>query len=479
MTELDTRVRLLSSILETPHGKLDDLTYVHLEAIDRDPLFYPHLAVWYFQHGQVRDHKVLFVTHLLTSDLPEHREVGWALLQQLPPYLVAEAVDHAKRTIGKMPRTFRTAVRAYLSQLEAHQARFDRATARSRQQVKHLYATLRVKPGARAQAMLFDEQPPEDSVLFQVKALARLTDPDEQAQLILEHRIPYTTAAGALKTITPSVLVALIEVMTPQEAVNHLKSLKRHGAFENALVKALVEAKLAKAQTDTRVSTLKATRALAQVELDDETRATLTQVTDQRVAQTAHISRPTALFVDKSGSMHQAIELAKEIASLVSAITDRFYALAFDTAAFMVTAEGTTRSAWEAAFKLIRADGGTSIGAPLARLERDGIAVEQIIVITDGGENAQPYFAQAYESYTKQLHVTPNVVIVGVDSYGTSFTSTLTAAGIAVTEWQFKGDYYSLPNLLPLLALPTRAELVEAIMALPLPARPRAQALAS
>jgi hypothetical protein len=45
--------------------------------------------------------------------------------------------------------------------------------------------------------------------------------------------------------------------------------------------------------------------------------------------------------------------------------------------------------------------------------------------------------------------------------------------GIEVLTYEFRGDHYSLPNVLPLLALPTRAELVETIMARELPRRPR------
>jgi hypothetical protein len=44
--------------------------------------------------------------------------------------------------------------------------------------------------------------------------------------------------------------------------------------------------------------------------------------------------------------------------------------------------------------------------------------------------------------------------------------------------YAFTEDYYSLPSVLPLLALPTRAELVDAIMARDLPRRPRQAALA-
>ena len=46
--------------------------------------------------------------------------------------------------------------------------------------------------------------------------------------------------------------------------------------------------------------------------------------------------------------------------------------------------------------------------------------------------------------------------------------------GIEVWTYGFTGDYYALANVLPLLALPTRAELVETIMARDLPRRPAA-----
>ena len=471
MTELDTRVAVINSFLGTPHGKLADLAPLHTSAIERDPLFYGHLATWYARHGEVRDHKVLFVAHLLTSDFAEHREAGWVLLQQLPPHLVAAALDHAKVAIGKVPRIFKSAVAGYLRDLEQHPARFDRAALRSKQDLKHLYASLRIAPGIRAQQVLFAEQPPEGSGLFNLKLLARATEPAEQARLIVEHRIPYTTAVGALKAITPSVLVALIDVMTPQETINHLKSLQKRGAFDNPEVKTLIEAKLRAAEGDKRVSTLKATRAVASVALDAETEAVLTEVTDKRVAQISAIKPPTALFVDKSGSMTQAIQVAREVAALVSAICHDFRVLAFDTAAFDVTAAGVTRSAWEKAFAMVKADGGTSIGAPLDKLLRERHYVEQVIVITDCGENTQPYFRHAYAAYAQAMGIRPQVTVVTVGSVNQAFLTRLRDSGVPLTVWEFTGDYYGLPHLLPLLALPSRAELVEQIMAVPLPAR--------
>lgn len=471
MTELDVRIQILNSFLTTPHGKLADLAPLHSGALDRDPLFYGHLAAWYAGRGEVRDHKVLFVAHLLTGEFPELREAGWVLLQKLPPHMVAAALDHAKRVIGKAPRMLKSAVAAYLRALEAHPERFDRAALRGKQDLKHLYASLRIAPAPRAQRVLFDEEPPLGSPLLALRLLAQATEPAEQARLIVEQRIPYPVAAGAIKTLTPSVLVALIDVMTPQEAINHLAALKRRGAFDHPEVKALIEAKLKAAERDSRVSTLKATRALASVALDESTEGLLTDVTDKRVANMARIARPTALFVDKSSSMTQAIEVAKQVAALVSAVCGDFRVLAFDTETFAVEAQGVERSAWERAFRMVKPNGSTSIGAPLARLARERQYVEQLVIITDMGENTAPLFHDAYAQYVRELGVAPNVTIVGVGGSDQRFLNRLREQAIPLTVWEFKGDFYSLPNLLPLLAMPSRAELVAEVMEVALPQR--------
>ena len=57
-----------------------------------------------------------------------------------------------------------------------------------------------------------------------------------------------------------------------------------------------------------------------------------------------------------------------------------------------------------------------------------------------------------------------------------SFVTGLRDKGIEVTRYEFKGDYYSLPNILPLLAMPSKAELVDLIMQRDLPRRPTAKA---
>lgn len=188
--ERDLRLELLNSLLTTPHRELDKVNELHRDLIGRDALFYGHLAVWYHRHGEVRDHKEVFVGTLLTSDVEAHREAGFVLLQELPPYQVARVVDFMKKLRGKFPRQARTAVTHYLRQREKDDNFFDRAAIRARKAMKHLYASCHVKPSARADLVLFKDTPPADSLAFMLKQLSKASTPAEQAALIVEHKIP-------------------------------------------------------------------------------------------------------------------------------------------------------------------------------------------------------------------------------------------------------------------------------------------------
>src|SRR5581483_9803876 len=84
----------------------------------------------------------------------------------------------------------------YLRTRENNLRQFDGAALRARNDLKHLYASLRIKPCSRAQAILFDELPPADSPLHALKLLAKADSAEEQARVIVENKIPYTTAIG-------------------------------------------------------------------------------------------------------------------------------------------------------------------------------------------------------------------------------------------------------------------------------------------
>jgi hypothetical protein len=503
--EQDLRLDILNTLLTTPHRKLDQIWPIHQEMAQKDPRFYVQLAAWYSDHGDVRDHKELFVVSLALSSFPGHRDVGLALLRGLPPYQVARVVDfiHGRKTNrlvraqpakGKKPaevvaaepqkvveefglfrnppRALRTEVTRYLREREADADWFDSTALTARKALKRLYAVLHVAPSERAQKVLFDEAPPAGSRLFALKELAKAATPEDQARAVVAHRIPYRVASSVVQQLTPPVLRALIEVMSPQEVINNLAALKRRGALDDPDLKTLVERKLDEAKGGARVSAFKAEEAIKAADVSEDVRRKLEQIADTQVKAKGRITRPTALLIDKSGSMSVAIELGKRIGAMVSAVCEAdLFVYAFDTIAYPIERAGDDLAAWERALVGITAGGGTSCGVALEYMLRKRQYAEQLIVVTDEGENTPPLFVDSLKRYRTELKADPNVCFVRTPGATTQLEDACRAAGILTDAFQFSGDYYALPNLVPLLARPSKLDLLMEIMEYPLPTR--------
>ena len=310
------------------------------------------------------------------------------------------------------------------------------------------------------------------SRLFALKELARASQPAEQARLIVEHRIPYRVAATVVTRLTPSVLLALIDRMSPQELINNLGSLKRRGAFDNPDLKSRIEQKLAAAKTASRVSAFKAEEAMKAADLSAEVRQQLEEVADAQVMARGRIERPTALLIDKSGSMETAIEVGKRIGALIGAICAReLFVYAFDTMAYPITPAGGDLAGWNKALHGITAGGGTSCGVALEYMRRKRQYVEQVILVTDEEENTPPTFLEALKKYREEIKAAVTVCIVRTVGAAHRLEEACRAAAVPVDTFQFQGDYYALPNLIPMLAQPSKLDLLMEIMEYPLPTR--------
>jgi hypothetical protein len=524
--ETDNRLQLLNSLLTCPHRDLQKVAALHAEMAEQDPRFYVRLAAWYAVNGAVRDHREVFCGTLVLSDFEGHRDVGLALLREMPPYQVGRVVDfvHGRverrrvpveagretrrrearaRVRGRaassgaavgaaavaaaperrevlertglfrnLPRSLKTELRRYLREREAKPEWLDDCALTARNPLKRLYALAHIAPGPRAQAILFDDQPPPDSRLYRLKTLARATTPAEQARAIVEHRIPYRVAASVIRQMTPSVVAALVDSMTPQELINNLASLKRRGALDHPELKSLVEAKLERAKSDTRVSAYKAKEAARAAGASEELQAKLDAVTEAQVKARGRISRPTALLVDKSGSMAEAIEIGKRVGAMLGALCEaELYVYTFDTIAMKIDPGGTELASWEKAFAGVKAVGGTSCGVGVERLRRQRQYVEQIVLITDEGENTLPHFVPALQAYREEMKADPSVCIVKTRGAIDLLERQLREAGLAADAFQFDGDYYALPNLVPMLTQPSKLELLQQIVEYPLPKR--------
>jgi hypothetical protein len=505
-SEEDLRLGLMNSLLKTPHRRLDELWPLHQNLVARDPRFYVQLAAWYHDKGDVRDHKEMFLIALSLSDFEGHRDVGLALLRGLPPYQVLRVLDFIhgtarrlrvpprvvqegdrKKTVAaheeviktglgrNLPRSLRTEVVRYLREREASPEWFDATALVARKALKRLYALLHVAPSERAQQTLFDDKPPPDSRLASLKRLAKATTPAEQVRALAEARVPFRVAITLLPERTPALWELLIDRMSPQEVVNNVGLMQRHGVLDNKDLKALVDLKLEEARTDKRVSALKADRALAAVDAPADVRDKLAKVADDQIKARGRIRRATALLVDKSGSMELAIEVGKRLGAMISAVCEKeLYAYAFDKLAYAIEPKGRDLAAWQKAFAGLTANGMTSCGVALEMMRRRKQRVEQIILVTDEEEYDPPFFVDSLQKYRRDLAADPTVCIVRVPDSSTRLQDQCRRAGIAVTTFDFAGDYYSLPNLIPLLEPPSEMDLLLEIMEYPLPQRRQA-----
>jgi hypothetical protein len=500
--ETDIRLSMLNTLLTTPHRELGAVAPLHQQMLQQDPLFYVRLAAWYARTGEVRDHKEMFIISLCLSNFDGHREVGLAMLRELPPYQLARVVNFIKggkvrkytkteTTVGKakrkstvvtkekaglfrnVPYSMATEIRRYLMEREQEAEWFDSTVLTARKDVKWLYSTLHIHPGERAQKILFDQVFPEDSRLGAIKLLAQAEKPADQAKIIVENRIPYRTASTVVKAMTPTVLLALIEVMSDQELLNNIGSLKNRGAFEQPELKAAIDQRLDKAKKGKRVVSMKGAVAKKAIEgLDEETAKKIDAVGNAQIKSKGRIKMATALLIDKSISLNVAIELGKRMGAMISAVMDApLFVYAFDTMPYPITAQSTDMSDWEKAFRGIVASGNTSCGSGVAALTRNKQRVDQIVMITDEGENTSPMFATALQEYIKVMGTVPRVVFIKCGVYNDTLERSCKAAGIEFDAYEFKGDYFALPNLIGYLTKSSKMDLLMTIMECPLPVR--------
>lgn len=478
MFERDLRLNLMDTLLAPAPGPSPEMVQLHQDALELDAPFYAHLACWYQRQGKVRSLQELFIAGLFFSRFSEHREAGWVCLQRLAPYQVARTVALSKQALGRCPRILRSAVAHFLSRQEANPHRFDRVALRQASALKELYAGLHIAPGERAQAVLFRRKPPEGSLSWKVKQLSRCQSPAQQAVQVVELGLPFPMAVGLVRQVTPAVLAALVEVMSPSEVMNHLKMLKTRGALEHPELRQRIQEKLEKARQDSRVSDYRAMVASRQIE-DDEICQQLQDVSQHRLTSRGAILKSTALLVDKSSSLEQAIEVGKQVAALAAGLMKApLHVLVFDTVARPILCQGTTIADWEHAFRGVSACGATSLGAPLAWLRANRIEVEQLVFVTDEEENTSPYLTDEWQLYVKERGVRPEITFVKVGSASDYLERQLRQHKIPFDAYQFRGDSYSLPNLIPFLTRPGRLDLLMEILATPLPTRASREALA-
>lgn len=478
---------LLSQILKSPHGKLVEYLPVCLKAAAQDPDFFAHLVAYNHVKGQVRDAKVALPIIALLAEravangtmLP-YAENALAHLADLRPREFYRALEFAK-DIKAPIRLLRRLTERYLRDLETDRAAWNRAALQHRRTLHRLYAkwALGAPGGAKTKAdwpwekaVLFGTAP--DGSVFQKLRDLHLLTPDEIAGTIQRYQIPFVVLPGALgeKMKDPDVVLAMMKRMTSTELVTNMKWLESVGVKTVPALRAQLEESLGKAGKDRKAkATLKTTKA-AEALVDDEVLSgKLHVLQEKQVEKVASIEGDWLVLADKSGSMEVAMEIAKQIASVLARLVKgRVHLVFFDTAPRYFDATGKTLEELQALTKALTAVGGTSIGVGLAYCLDRGFAVDGIAIVSDGCENNLPQFSTEYQRYARKFESTPTVYLyqtatflmqAAIDRYGkaavereaqsqlSQFLASVRMAGIDMQTFDLTGgtDYYAIPNL--------------------------------
>lgn len=468
-----TKTQIIQQLTRSPHGDLTGYVATTLAAATQDPEFMAHLIAWNHENGQIRDAKVALpvITLGVRDFVDELRENSLAHLARLDPRNFVRALTFARQT--KVPghyRTFGDLVIRYVRHLEANGKRWERAAMQHRKSLKTLYAIYHIKPCLRAQRVLFEGKYISGDAFDSLARLGQMA-PQDAAEAIVKHKIPYLVAVGAMgqRMKNADVLLAIMERMSANELATNMKMLEKFGVRNDPALRAKLEEKLGKLGKS-KTLTLKTTKAVEAV-ADDGLREKLRAAQAKQI-KSQGVDGNWLVLGDASGSMHEAIKVASELAgALTSFVKGKVHLIFFDTAPRYMDVTGLDHDAVLEKTKHVRAGGATSIGCGLQYCVDRAIDIDGVAVVSDGGENNRPTFAQAHAAYTKAFGKQLPVYWYKLGAH----TNDLWGRGVereceaAVEEFDLTGgfDYYSLPNIAKTMRS-QRYSLVDDIMQVPL-----------
>lgn len=474
-----TKQRIFAELSRSPHGNLKEYVPTGKEAIAQEGEFFQHLIAWNTRNGQIRDSKVaLPILGLAYERDQELLDNSLAHLAKLNPRELFKAFMFLRelRPAGKMLLMDRL-IRDYLHQKEADRG-WDHLAVQHSGVLRSLYAFARVRPTKdRVRIVLFggtkkgEHLPPPKGSVFEAVAGLKKMSPVEAAGAILKFKIPFLVAAGALeeKAKEPDLVLAMISQMSPTELTTNIKMLEKLGVKTNPALRGALEKAMTKAATS-KQNTLKTTQAVDAVE-DEALKEKLRGLQAQQIKAAGGPDGDWLVLADKSGSMHSAIEIARHVsAQLAQFVKGKVYLVFFDTTPMTVDVSGLSLDQIQKATRHISASGGTSIGCGLNRMLADKIAIDGIVVVSDGGENQPPYFHDVYKKYAEFVGKDVPVYFYSTEGDRNAFSNFMNSAGIEMQTFDMRGskiDYYAIPNLVQTMRS-NQYSLVDEIMATPL-----------
>ena len=477
-----TKQRIVAELSKSPHGSLKEYVPIGQQAVKQEGEFAAHLIAWNHKVGQIRDSKVaLPVIGLAYENDAELLDNAFAHLALLGPRELLRAFYFARelRPSGKMVK-LRQLIGDYLHEKERDKG-WDHIAIQHRKTLKELYSLGHVLPEKdRTHAVLWGFKGKGDNKVllplpkgsvFEVVANLKNMSPTEAAGSIMKYRIPFLIAMGALgaKAKEPDLVQALIQAMSPTELTTNVKMLEKLGLKTNPALRGAFDKAMEKASTSKK-NTLKTTRAVDAVQ-DEGLKEKLRGLQAKQIAAAGGPDGDWVILIDKSGSMNHAIETGCHVAgAMTQFIKGKVGLIFFDTSPMAVDVTGLSLDQIQKATRSFRANGGTSIGCGLNRMLVEKVAVDGIVIVSDGGDNTAPLFHDVYPKYAKFCDKDVPVYFYQLSGETDKLTPYMQRAGLEMTTFDLRGskiDYYSVVNTIQTLRS-NQYSLVEEILSTPL-----------
>ncbi len=266
----------------------------------------------------------------------------------------------------------------------------------------------------------FDESSLPQIALFE--QFKRAKTAQERAQLIREGKLPHevVTGVGGLDHECWRALVAQLPLMA---LLRNLNTLERHEVLEEA--RDLITSRFADAKAIRNAKIFPFRFLQAYLETDVAwVRDALRQAVELTVANVPEVPGKTAIFLDVSGSMgstgkggsHYLLIGAVFALSLFKKTNGNncvFWLFNDDVQEFLPSMYDSILTQAER----LRAGGGTATGAPMRRLLKKRIFVDNIILITDEQQNLGSLFYTNLVLYRREVNPNAKCFVIDVSPY--------------------------------------------------------------
>ena len=92
-------------------------------------------------------------------------------------------------------------------------------------------------------------------------------------------------------------------------------------------------------------------------------------------------------------------------------------------------------------------------------------------MVSDEEENTAPLFVECLRKYHAAAKADPTICFVKTPGAVDLLEQRCRAADVSCDAFQFTGDYYAPPSLVPMLSRPSRLEVLMEVVEYPLPVR--------